>query len=77
MADIFYAFGIGIGFSVGVLSGAMLCQLATRAGRKDFEKMVEKTNLMTEDRLLDYVVNTDRIASCLELMEANSHTRNR
>lgn len=69
MWDVLHSFGIGIGFSVGVLSGATLCQLATRAGRQDFAKAVEETNRMTEQRLREYVANTDRIAAVLERFE--------
>lgn len=66
MLDFLYSFGIGISFAVGVCCGGFLCQMATRAGRKDFEKAVEETNRMTETRMRDFVNHTDRIACVLE-----------
>ena len=69
MWDVVHSFLIGIGFSVGVCSGAILCQLANKAGRQDFFKAVEDTNRMAEERLRGYVENTARIACVLERWE--------
>lgn len=67
MIGILHAFAVGVSFSVGVLAGAILCSLASKKDRLTFQKAMADGQKLTEERLLRYIVNTDRIATALEL----------
>jgi hypothetical protein len=66
MISILHAFAVGIAFSIGVVSGAILCGFATRKDRDAFKKVMAENQKRTEERLLAYVLNTGRIADALE-----------
>lgn len=67
MEDIIYAFGIGISFSIGIITGATLCVLTTRKG---LEKREERWNTRQdgiEGRLAQTLLQTTRLADAAEL----------
>ena len=67
MLDILYAFGIGIGFSVGVITGAVLCSFTTRQGIKDREESWNKRQDGIEVRLGETLIQTTRMADAIIL----------
>ena len=66
MIDLLYTFGVGIAFSFGVFSGAVLCQLATREGRKDFIASRDELAEDIQQRVSEQVGHLGDIASSLE-----------
>lgn len=68
MIDYLNAFGIGIAFSFGVISGATLAQLATNKGREDVRKDIEEHNKNVNDRLMLTAEKTGEIASYLKII---------
>ena len=72
MWDVLYAFGIGIGFSVGVITGAVLCSFTTRQGIKAKEESWNKRQDGIEVRLGETLVQTTRIAEAMEFFADNA-----
>ena len=68
MWDVLYAFGIGAGFSIGVITGATLCAFTTRKGIKDKEESWTKRQDGIEVRLGETLIQTTRIADAMALL---------
>lgn len=66
MIDLLHAFAVGIAFSVGVVTGAILCQLATRKGREEAKVEYIKHYQAVEDRLMASLGCHQRMASSIE-----------
>lgn len=66
MWDILYAFGIGIGFSIGVITGATLCSFTTREGLKQERETWNKRQDGIEGRLTATLIQTTRIADIMD-----------
>jgi hypothetical protein len=67
MWDVLYAFGVGIGFSIGVITGATLCAFTTRKGIKDERERWNERQDGIEGRLASTLVQTTRIADAVAL----------
>jgi len=71
MWDMFYAFGIGISFSVGVVFGAFLSRVATKEGReglKSESQAWKDYRQETIERMALTALNHSRIADALEVL---------
>lgn len=66
MLDVLYAFGIGIGFSIGVITGAALCAFTSRQGIKAHQEDWEKRQDGIEGRLGETLIQTTRIADAID-----------
>jgi len=72
MIDYLHAFGIGIAFSVGVVTGATLCTLATRQGRKEAADEMRKHFAQVEERLTGSLACHQRMAHVMEALAARN-----
>jgi len=67
MIELIHTFFAGITFSVGVLAGAILCQMASKQGRKDAVEEARKTNEKIHERLNESLFCHQRMADSLEI----------
>jgi len=68
MWDMLYAFGIGISFSVGMLTGTTICAYITRKGIKDHNESWNKRQDGIEERLGSTLEQTTRIANYIGIL---------
>lgn len=66
MWEIIHSFGAGIAFALGVFSGAVLCQLASRKGREEFVADMKAEREAMEKRLVEQCEGVLRIAVAME-----------
>lgn len=66
MNNIIYTFFLGVAFSMGAMTGLVLCALADRKARLEMKKEITDHGNRVEDRLAKYVIHTERIAVALE-----------
>jgi len=66
MLELLHSFAIGIAFSVGVFSGAVLCQMCNRKAREEFVADMKAEREAVEARLLEQCEGVLRIASAME-----------
>ena len=66
MIDILHAFAAGIAFVVGVTVGAVLCQIASRAQRRQFAEDWKQSQDRIDARLRGSLLCHERIATALE-----------
>jgi hypothetical protein len=65
MWDVLYAFGLGIGFSIGVITGSILCAFTTRKGIKEQNKSWAERQDGIEVRLGETLIQTTRMADAI------------
>lgn len=70
MIDFLYAFGIGITFALGMSLGLILCTRGVKRTTQSQTDVMLKHQRIVENRLVDYVHNTDRIADALECINS-------
>lgn len=61
-----HSFGSGLAFAIGVFCGAIMLQFVTVKGRLEMQKAINETNEEVNERLRQYVANTNRMAGSLD-----------
>ncbi len=72
MIDLLHSFAVGIAFSVGVCTGALLCTIATRAGRKEAQQSFKDSQDKIERRLAGSLKCHTRMADAMERWAENA-----